>query len=510
MPLVSARAFIFVTIVSIFPNISLSADSDSYIKPYFSDPNRSQKVEATADSVAEIYKDFAERFHTPGFVYGVVLDGRLVYTGEMGFANLNDRIPASTTSLFRIASMSKSITAMAILQLRDSGYLNLDDPASKYVSALEDMTYLTSDSPSITVRHLLIHGAGFPSDDPWGDRQLAISDSQFLELLSQGPSFSTPTGSAYEYSNLGYSILGQIVQEVSGMSFEEYTTQNILVPLGMTNTVWEFDKAEFSNLALGYNWIDESFVNVPLEHHGAFGPMGGMITSIEDFAKYAAFHLSAWPPRNDPESEVLKRSSLREMQTPQQWKTFRKQSSCPFVIMYTFGLNWAEECDVDSYLSHSGGLPGFGSDWIFSPQYGLAVLAFNNRTYAAPASANRAILKHIIREAELEPIVQPVSSILNEMKGELVEILFNWDGIQNSEIFAENFFMDNRRQDVIENSQRIYAEIGDLVSVSDIDAANQLQGRFLVQGRNKDLRVSFALSPEPRPRIQSLDLTIVE
>ena len=210
----------------------------------------------------------------PGFAYGVVVDGDLVYADGFGIANLERQIEADTRTLFRIASMSKSFTAMAILQLRDADKLGLDDPVSRYLPEAKSLTLLTTDAPEITIRHLMTHSAGFPEDNPWGDRQLADSDLELMEMIAGGVSFSNVPGVTFEYSNLGFALLGQIVQAVSGMTFQDYTRQYIFQPLGMNSTVWEFDDAPADELALGYAWQDEAWVHIQHEHHGSFGAMG--------------------------------------------------------------------------------------------------------------------------------------------------------------------------------------------------------------------------------------------
>ena len=113
-----------------------------------------------------MYREAAEKRHFPGVAFGIVVDGKLVYSGGMGFTNVAKKIPATPKSLFRIASMSKSITSMAILKLRDEGKLRLDDPAETYIPELKNHKYLTADAPKITVRNLLTHSAGFPEDNP--------------------------------------------------------------------------------------------------------------------------------------------------------------------------------------------------------------------------------------------------------------------------------------------------------------------------------------------------------
>jgi CubicO group peptidase (beta-lactamase class C family) len=495
---------------------SVPADPLAYKPTVFTASDRAERVRATAPAVEAIFKNFIESRHTPGFVYGVVLDGELIYSGSFGYANLEQKIPAHTSSLFRIASMSKSFTALAILQLRDAGKLNLDDPASKYLPEMKKLKTLTTDAPEITIRHLLTHGAGFPEDNPWGDRQLADSDDELGQFIGNGVSFSNVPGVAYEYSNLGFALLGQIVQKVSGMEFQQYTAANIFKPLGMNATVWEYENAPEKNLALGYNWIDSSHVNIPLEHHGSFGAMGGLITSIEDFTKYVALHLSAWPPRSGEDAGPLKRSSLREMHHPWRFDAllanyrYPNGRECPAASAYAYGLRWFRDCDGKVYLGHSGGLPGFGSNWTMMPDYGLAVMSFDNITYGGAATANVAVLDTIVTLAKLEPRALPVSDVLEQRKNELVKILPDWKGAESSGLFAENFFMDNRMKDLVKRTRELYEEAGKIKDAGRMTPLNQLRGTFILEGEKKNLHVFFTLTPEKTPLIQQVRMRAVE
>lgn len=495
---------------------SAPSDAGSHKPAVFIDPDRSEKVKSTAAAVAGIFKQFMESRHLPGLVYGVVLDGELVYSGSFGYANLEQKTPAHAQSLFRIASMSKSVTALAILQLRDAGKLHLDEPASKYIPEMKKLRYLAKDAPEITIRDLMTHGAGFPEDNPWGDRQLADSDAELRQLIANGVSFSNVPGVAFEYSNLGFALLGQIVQNVSGMDFQQYTATNIFKPLGMNATVWEYEKAESKNLALGYNWIDEAHVNIPLEHHGSYGAMGGLITSIEDFTKYVALHLSAWPPRSDEDSGPLKRSSLREMHHP--WRLdalmanyrYPDGRECPSASAYAYGLRWVRDCEGRIYLGHSGGLPGFGSNWMMMPDYGLAVMSFDNITYGGTSTINTAVLDTIVTLAKLKPRTLPVSGILEQRKNELVKILPGWNGAESSGLFAENFFMDNRLKDLVKRTKELYGEAGKITNAGPMTPLNQLRGTFILEGEKKNILVFFTLTPEKIPLIQQVRMRAVE
>ena len=215
----------------------------------FADPARSAKLEAAFPEVDRLVREFLEREHVPGAAWGIVVDGKVAHIGTGGFRNLANQQPVAGDTVFRIASMTKSFTAMAILQLRDAGKLSLDDPAEKYVPELRKLHYPTTDSPRLTLRHLLTHSGGFPEDNPWGDQQLARSEEELTAFLREGIPFSNPPGTAYEYSNYGFAILGRVVARVSGMPYTQYVEQKILRPLHMESTTLEPSAVPTASLA---------------------------------------------------------------------------------------------------------------------------------------------------------------------------------------------------------------------------------------------------------------------
>jgi D-alanyl-D-alanine-carboxypeptidase/D-alanyl-D-alanine-endopeptidase len=255
----------------------------------------------------------------PGMAWGVIVDGVLVHSGTLGVQDTATNAPVTPDSVFRIASMTKSFTAVAILTLRDEGKLSLDDLAERYVPELKALKYPTSDSPRLTIRHLLTHATGFPEDNPWGDQQLALSDAEMTALLKQGIPFSNPPGVAYEYSNYGFALLGRIVTTVSGMPYRDYLRTRVLEPLGLRATTLDAPAVPRDRLVHGYRWEDDRWKEEPPLPDGAFGAMGGMLTSLGDLARYVAWMVDAWPPRDGTESGPLRRASRREMQ--QVWRT---------------------------------------------------------------------------------------------------------------------------------------------------------------------------------------------
>jgi CubicO group peptidase (beta-lactamase class C family) len=500
--------------LALFLFISTTAFAQ-YKPATFNDPDRLKKIEATFPVIDSVYKRFALANNFPGMAYGIVVDGKLVYSVGLGYSNLDEKIPATSKTAFRIASMTKSLTAMAILKLRDAGKLKLDDPAYLYIPEMKNNKYLTKDAAPVTIRHLLTHAAGYPEDNPWGDRQLAVSDAELIAIYKKGVSFSTNPGQGYEYSNLGFATLGYIIKKISGQTYEQYITDNILKPLGMTHTYWEYTKVPKTQLALGYRWLDGKWVLQPMLHDGAYGAMGGLITTIEDFSKYMAVHMGAWPARNDAETGPVKRSSVREMQYPWDVNYLTPNAKtpngrlCPTVSAYAYGLRWAKDCDNRVYVGHSGGLPGFGSQWNIMPDYGVGVVSFANLTYANAGRANTIALDTLLALSGIKPRQLPASSILTQRRDELVKLLPNWNNPQATGIFADNFFMDYFPDKLKAEAQDIYAKAGKITSVGKVIAENNLRGYFIMTGENANIKVSFTLTPENPALIQEYHIGIV-
>ena len=475
-------------------------------------PDRLMRIRAAVPVLEKLYRDYATQQGIPGLAFGLVVDGKLLSGQGIGLADRVTQRPVTTASQFRIASMTKSLTAMAILKLRDEGKLRLDDPAARYVPELANTRPLTTDSPAITVRHLLTHAAGFPEDNPWGDRQLADSEADFTRFLAQGISLSNTPGVAYEYANLGFALLGRIITNVTRQPYQQYITRAILIPLGMTSTLWDYRRADPARYANGYRLQEGQFLPEDPLPDGSWGAMGGLITTIDDFAKYMALHQSAWPARNDPDTGPVKRSSLREMQQPWNFRSlntrFRYVSGrpCPTTASYAYGLVWTRDCAGRVSVGHSGGLPGFGSEWQTLPDYGIGVVGFANLTYAGLRNLNTTALDTLISLAGLTPRPVPVSAILATRKSQLMSLLPHWKGGETSGIFAENFFPDTpidlrRRQ-----TAALFEQIGPVQRVTDIDPENNLRGSFRVVGERGTLRVFFTLTPEANPLIQQLDI----
>ncbi len=481
----------------------------------FTETERTQRMEAAFPVIEALYRAHAEKNHIPGLAFGIVDHGKLVYAGGTGYTNTDKKIPVTAASVFRIASMTKSFTAMAILTLRDAGKLNLEDPVSKYIPEMKQIKPLTGDAREITVRDLLTHSAGFPEDNPWGDRQLQKTDEDLINFIKGGVSLSNTPGTNYEYSNLGFALLGHIVSKVSGTPFEKYINETIFAPLHMSHTYWEYTDVSPDLLVHGYSWKNGGWVEEEMLHSGAYGAMGGLLTSVEDFSKYMLLHLSAWPARGGEDDGPLKRSSIRGMHQPGEIASLNSQAKnssgalCPKISSYNDGLAWSKDCTGKEQVGHSGGLPGFGTHWTIVPQYGIGVVSFASLTYAAPVALNFQVIDTLIAMEGLAPRPVPVSAILRERKEELLRLLPDWKNARESGIFSGNFFSDYSTDTLRKDAGTAFAAAGKILRISDMIPDNQLRGNFILEGENADIQVRFTLTPENPALIQEYHIRSV-
>ncbi|MGZ8339261.1 MAG: serine hydrolase domain-containing protein [Telluria sp.] len=491
----------------------LAPEPGSYVHAAFTDSGRAARVAAVLPEIDAMYAELAKKERLPGLVYGVVMDGKLVHVRSIGFANLERKTPAGPATPFRIASMTKSFAAMALLQLRDRGKLRLDDPAADHLPELRKLRLPTSDSPPLTLRHLLTMSTGLPEDNPWGDRQMAADNAAIERIVGAGLSFSNAPGMEYEYSNLGYILLGKVAGKVSGMRFQDYITQNILLPLGMKDTNWEYGDVAGERFAQGYRRDRDNWVAEPVLHDGDGAAMGGLITTMDDFSRYVAFHLDAWPARGGPDTGPLRRASVREMQQPHMFASLAPKATLtddktpnPKVGFYGYGLHWTRDSRNVVTVGHAGGLPGYGSQYRFAPDHGIGVIAFANLRYGPVYAPTTKALNLLVEKAKLPARTVPASPILLLRQKQVAELIQSWDASLGAAIAAENFFMDRSREEWIAHAREKLAPIGKIKSIGRIKAENQLRGMFPVVGEHGTVDVSFTLTPEREPKVQQVDI----
>jgi CubicO group peptidase (beta-lactamase class C family) len=449
--------------------------------------------------VGAIVAEYQAKGGQPGLVYGIVRDGSLVHAAGLGERSLGGAVPDADT-VFRIASMSKSFTAAAILLLRDEGRLALDDLASRYVPEMAGWEF----GPSI--RNLLTMTAGFPTDDPWGDRQQGLPLDEFGAFLAEGVSFVRAPGIEFEYSNLGYAILGRIISTVSGQPYKDFIGERLMLPLGMNRSGYEAASVTSAEgLALGYRRGPAGWEEVPIEPYGAFAPMGGVFTTISDLARWVAGLLDC----RDGDGHPLSAASRREMQLPQVPTLWDRPAAFPddgHVTCYGFGLSIDDDPVLGRVIGHGGGYPGFGSYMRWHPATGTGVIAFGNSTYARMQSLTARLLGTIVRE---RPAIAPWPATV-AARDAVTSLLGSWDDAAADRLFTPNVAWDSPYAERRAALDRIKARIGDFAD----DKAYQPQFptparcRWRLTGEHGTVQVQIMLTPERSPRVQWVLLAV--
>lgn len=473
---------------------------------------RASDSDAAYAKVDTIFADYALDQHIPGVVYGVVADGKLVYVRGLGVQDLESKRPVTPETLFRIASMSKAFTALTVLKLRDDGKLQLDAPAETYLPEMRKWTYPTQDSPRIRVRDLLNHTAGFVTDDPWGDRQTPMAEAAFTQLLRDGVPYASPPGTGMEYSNLGYAMLGRIISNVSGRPYADTITASLLQPLGMQSSAYVVDAAPRERRALGYRWEDNAWALEPTMAHGAFGAMGGLQTSANDYAKWVAYLLSAWPARDDVAAGPVKRATVRELAQGSNFPRLRQRAgqsgagACRQAANYGMGMWVAADCDLGLTLSHGGGYPGYGSHVMLMPEYGVGIFALTNRTYGGPSGAvwDAAVALH--KAGVLKRRALPVSAGLAGAYRTVAAIYEQGHVAAGAAQLAMNFLMDRDAAGWRSDLASLKTKAGQCDTTAPVTATSALAGEFVWRCAHGRVAGSVLLAPTNPPRIQEIKL----
>jgi CubicO group peptidase (beta-lactamase class C family) len=451
--------------------------------------------------------------HIPGMVWGIVQNGRLVHVKGAGVQDIDTKRAVTADTLFRIASMTKAFTALSILKLRDDEKLALDAAVETYVPELRGWKYPTQDSPKIRVRDLLTHTAGFVTDDPWGDRQTPMLEEDFTRLLREGVPFSRTPAMAMEYSNLGYALLGRTVANVSREPYSDFVKRALFVPLGMMSTGYDVTAAPTERRAIGYRWEDKSWKLEPTMAHGAFGAMGGIQTSAADYARWVAYLLSAWPPRDGADTGPVRRSSVRELAQGANYPSVRVRpgasgsEACREAVTYAMGFYVASDCELGLTLSHGGGYPGYGSHVLLLPDYGVGIFALASRTYAGPRAPVWDAAVALLRAGRLKPRPWTPSSALTTAYGAVVEMFSAGSVTAAGDVLAMNFLMDRDAEHRARDLAELKGEVGPCDTAAPLVAISALEGSFTWRCAHGRVNGHVLLAPTPAPRIQSLTLT---
>ena len=316
---------------------------------------------------------------------GVVGSGLMVLRGDSvlgrdfyGLADIETSRPVDANTIFHWASITKTFTAIAIMQLRDRGLLTLDDPIVKYVPELREVSDTFGTIEDVTIRHLLSHSAGFRNPTwPWGGDKPwhPFEPTRWAQVAAMMPytEILFKPGSGFSYSNPGYIFLGRVIEALSGDDFEVYLEKNVLRPLGMRNSY--FDRTPYHLLrhrSNNYTVRNGTPVANGLDFDtGITVSNGGLNAPLADMAKYLRFLLNA--PENEDAANVLKRSTLEEMWKPQVSGASQDSPTGSVGLSYFI----LQQGDV-RVIGHTGSQAAFRSFFYLHPESRSAMIAVFN------------------------------------------------------------------------------------------------------------------------------------
>ena len=322
-------------------------------------------------------KDHKSRI--PGLAVGIVVDGKLAYFKGEGFANVEKKVPISQKTVFRMASVSKIFTTIGIMQLCEQGKFQLDDPVNKFLQA-GSVGKKKDDWPDVTFRHLLSHQAGFGEllhktdvlKGPWGfGLNIAypkeIPPLSYLHDRTMVP--DAPAGLKNAYSNYGFSLLGYLIEQISGMEFVEYIRHHILNPLGMSLSDFVQTDAIKEQEAQGYVVLGRKLRHAKY-WQSIIKPAGNLYSNVEDMVNFAQMLMNGGQ-RNG--SQILKPETLNICWEPQYY------SHEVFKDEYALGLAFhLYNFKGHQIIEHNGATSGFHTCFTVVPRENIAVIVLSN------------------------------------------------------------------------------------------------------------------------------------
>ncbi|XOV77664.1 MAG: serine hydrolase domain-containing protein [Aestuariibacter sp.] len=339
--------------------------------------------EYTKEKIAWQIGEAMDQADLTGMSIALVDDQEIVWSQGFGYADQKAQVKAKDTTIYRAGSIAKIVTAMAAMQLVEKGKLNLDTPIEHYLPELK-LNYPEQNSAPITIRNIMTHHSGLPSDHingMWGDN--SSSYKQLPELIANTALAHTPN-SVHAYSNIGFTLLGLIIERVSGQKYADYVRQNLLLPMGMTSSDFGHVLSNAAESSKGYSLGEEQ--QVP---HIRDVPAGGLNANVLDLAKLAKLLFNDGILNG---KQILNKDSLDAMLRYQDGNGL-------FDVNKSMGLAWFIDqgfgVEAGPLVRHGGATLLFNSELLALPKHKLAVVVMNNSASGANAAKEvaRAALK---------------------------------------------------------------------------------------------------------------------
>lgn len=326
-----------------------------YTQSLFSQKNDIETFKKLSDYL-QTYIDYKR---IPSISAGVYKKGKIFWLDAKGLIDLENFVPAKNTSLYRIASITKPITAVAVMQLYEKGLIDLDAEINTYVP------YFPKKKWKLTVRHILNHTGGirsYKSEEEFNSKMFYSTTKDAVLTFANDDLLFEP-GTKYNYTSLGYSLLAAMIENVSKTSFENYLRKNIFEPAGMKATRVDKQRSIIYERVRGYEKSpDRRFINSPLADLSLKVAGGGLISTSEDLLLFVKALL---------EEKLISKATLEMMTSPTILKTSQR-------INYGFGFSLADPSDSLKWFGHEGRGTGFSSGMMIMPDEDLAAVYLIN------------------------------------------------------------------------------------------------------------------------------------
>lgn len=444
----------------------------------------------------------------PAVVYGLVHRGELVCVGT---AVDSGHPPVDEATRFRASSLTKSITAATVLVLADRGVLDLQDPVADHLPQAATLSAATPQAP-VRIAHLLAMTAGLPTDDPWIDELDDLSSEALLDMVAAGVVSVRPPGTEYEYSNVGYALLGSVISGVTASDFRDVIAEEVLRPVGMDDS--GFDVPADGIRVAGHRFVDGDTQIMPREDEiplGAFAASGGLWSSVRDLARW----LGAIDAGVAGERGPLPSHIIREMAAPRTLVRLDRRRVADEDIAvahgYGMGLFVSTYSDVGRVYFHQGGSPGFGAEMRLHPASRWGVVAMANRGYPSLQHPARRTLQGIVGP-DLDRITHDAAlrSLLPETIAAMdwaEALLASWD----DEAFALRgaSTLDRQLPRSVRRSrfESVALDRGPFArDTASLRSASPAHALWRVEGRRGDAWLEVLLAPTQPFRVQHLGL----
>lgn len=378
------------------------------------------------DSWISAQKDYQ---NLPSINVAVVKDQETIWSKAYGMANTEGKVAASTNTLYSICSISKLFTAVAIMQLYDLGKLRLDDNIESILPDYKLKQQFKYSGP-ISIRSLLSHSSGLPRESEfpyWTGPEFPFPSQAQVNAKLGDQQTLYPASTYFQYSNLGITLLGEVIERISGQSYDAYVEQHILTPLRLTTTKPYLPKAEWGNkMAIGYSATKRSGPRDKVNLFDAKGikAAAGFSSTVEDLARFASWQFRLL--NNNESTEILKSSTLKEMQrvqwTDPDWKLF-------------WGLGFSiSQQDGTTIVGHGGSCPGYRTTLQLDTKAKMAYTVMINAGGESPeffAKEIREIIAKIPKEKTVEktfPDLEQYTGTYSSQPWDSEKVVSTWYG----------------------------------------------------------------------------------